>query len=221
MKETNDGMVSLEAVKAWILKWRGYLDEDMISRMTYKVDDISVITSYLEKQHTSYEVEFDNTVNHEFVELMVRYPLSCNNPEYNGKPYYSIKYRVNGQEYVGYSTYKLEVLSQYLKEYFLYPAYELKSCDDAISRQAAKLKLTKIAWEVGDTWGDVHDKCVDCLDELPSVMQKSKTGHWIDIGSGEKCSECHEIQYGYDNHRFYCGNCGCRMVEPQESEGKE
>ena len=51
---------------------------------------------------------------------------------------------------------------------------------------------------------------------LPSVAIPNKVGHWIDTGSGQECSECHEIQYGYDNHRFYCGNCGARMIEPQE-----
>lgn len=43
-------------------------------------------------------------------------------PEYKGKPYFSIKYTENGQEFIGYSTYKLEVLSEYLKEYFMPPA---------------------------------------------------------------------------------------------------
>lgn len=45
---------------------------------------------------------------------------------------------------------------------------------------------------------------------------EERTGHWIDTGSGQECSECHEIQYGYDSNRKYCANCGFRMVEPQE-----
>lgn len=38
-----------------------------------------------------------------------------------------------------------------------------------------------------------------------------KHGRWIDTGSGQECSVCREIQYGYDNGRHYCPNCGARM----------
>ena len=41
-------------------------------------------------------------------------------------------------------------------------------------------------------------------------VSTEKTGRWIDTGSGQKCSNCHEIQCGYDNHRLYCANCGSR-----------
>ena len=41
-------------------------------------------------------------------------------PPYNiWKPYFSIKYTENGQEFIGYGTYKPEVLSEYLKEYIM------------------------------------------------------------------------------------------------------
>lgn len=39
--------------------------------------------------------------------------------KYEGKPYFSIKYTENGQEFIGYGTYDIEVLSKYLKEYFM------------------------------------------------------------------------------------------------------
>lgn len=52
--------------------------------------------------------------------------------------------------------------------------------------------------------------------ELPPVSTE-KTGHWIDTGSGQMCSRCGEIQYGYDSFRRFCASCGIRMVEPQES----
>lgn len=55
------------------------------------------------------------------------------------------------------------------------------------------------------------------INEIPSA--EPKTGHWIDTGSGQECSECHEIQYGYDSFRFYCAKCGSKNVE--ESENKE
>ena len=50
------------------------------------------------------------------------------------------------------------------------------------------------------------------------LEQEPKTGHWIDTGSGQECSECGEIQHGYDNFRYFCAYCGAKMVEPQESE---
>ena len=54
-----------------------------------------------------------------FQEIIVEYPTYCIYPEYKGKPYFSIKYTENGQEFIGYGTYKPEVLSEYLKEYFM------------------------------------------------------------------------------------------------------
>jgi hypothetical protein len=61
-----------------------------------------------------------------FVELVERYvdPELCPYPEYKGKPYYSIKYIENGEEYVGYSTYSLRVMSEFLKKYFISSAPE-------------------------------------------------------------------------------------------------
>ena len=42
---------------------------------------------------------------------------------------------------------------------------------------------------------------------------------WRDTGSGQECSACNEIQYGYDTGRFYCPNCGAKMDgERRESE---
>lgn len=49
------------------------------------------------------------------------------------------------------------------------------------------------------------DKAIKVLEQEP------KTGHWVDTGSGQKCSECGEIQYGYDNFRHFCANCGAKM----------
>lgn len=39
--------------------------------------------------------------------------------------------------------------------------------------------------------------------------------HWRDTGSGQECSLCKEIQYGYDNGRRYCQNCGAKMKEAE------
>ena len=51
---------------------------------------------------------------------------------------------------------------------------------------------------------------------IVSKVSERKKGKWIDTGSGQECSECHEIQYGYDNFRYFCPNCGADMREDGE-----
>lgn len=43
--------------------------------------------------------------------------LICEN--HNGKPYYSIQYIENGERHIGYSSYKLDCVSEWLREYFI------------------------------------------------------------------------------------------------------
>jgi len=38
----------------------------------------------------------------------------------NGKPYYSILYVENGERFNGYGTYDIDVLSRYIRDYFIY-----------------------------------------------------------------------------------------------------
>ena len=58
-----------------------------------------------------------------FEEIVVEYPPAdlCTYPEYKGKPYFSIKYEENGKHFIGFGTYKLEIFSQFLREYFIIP----------------------------------------------------------------------------------------------------
>lgn len=58
--------------------------------------------------------------NREFIEIITQYYPDdiVTYPEYKGKPYYSIHYRENGEEFVGYGTYNPDVLSRYLRDYF-------------------------------------------------------------------------------------------------------
>ena len=58
-----------------------------------------------------------------FEEIVVRYLPDeiCIYPEYRGKPYFSIKYEENEEHFIGFGTYKPEVLSSYLREYFIAP----------------------------------------------------------------------------------------------------
>ena len=50
---------------------------------------------------------------------------------------------------------------------------------------------------------------------IEALEQGPKTGYWIDTGSGQRCSECGEIQYGYDNFRYFCANCGAKMEDKE------
>lgn len=70
-----------------------------------------------------------DTISRQFEEIVVEYP-SFNNTytEYKGKPYFSIKYTENGQEFIGYGTYNPEVLSRYLRDYFMPPAQPEPPC---------------------------------------------------------------------------------------------
>ena len=54
-----------------------------------------------------------------FSGIDVSYPTICTYPEYEGKPYYAIKYLEDGEIIVGFGTYKPDVLSEYLRKYFI------------------------------------------------------------------------------------------------------
>ena len=123
------------------------------------------------------------------------------------------------------------------------PSVTTKSieCDDAISRDAA---CKMICAEFVDTqdgmseWrnavNDVVEEILHKVEHLPSVTQKS--GKWIlqpsNKEQGErdfiwwKCSECGHVIYSETEkdrreYHAFCGRCGARMDEPQESEDKE
>lgn len=54
-----------------------------------------------------------------FIEIVVTHLVNCPYPEYKGKPYFSIRYEENGEKIEGFGTYKPEVLSKYIREYFM------------------------------------------------------------------------------------------------------
>lgn len=47
------------------------------------------------------------------------------------------------------------------------------------------------------------------------LEQEPKTGYWIKMPIGFKCSNCNELE---DRTTKFCPNCGVKMVEPQESD---
>lgn len=58
---------------------------------------------------------------------------------------------------------------------------------------------------------------------MQSLSQEPKTGHWIldETDNSITCDKCGCLIWANDisnGEAYYCPNCGCRMVEPQESE---
>lgn len=107
-------------------------------------------------------------------------------------------------------------------------ALKQEPCDDAINRQA----VLDEAFEI-DTkeYGRIEVVGVDAINSLTPVTPQPKKGHWIEKDGFDgdayyDCSECGESWTTiegtpWQNGMHYCPNCGCAMVEPQESEDKE
>lgn len=94
--------------------------------------------------------------------------------------------------------------------------------NDLISRQAV-LDLAKKGVLVSN--GNYESVC-KAINEIPSVNPYPKTGHWIvhEKPHGIRYLECPYCNVWYLNEHLirnsYCPNCGAKMVELQESEGK-
>ncbi len=94
-------------------------------------------------------------------------------------------------------------------------ALEQEPCKDAISRS----EVLDLIDSKDQNYEVRHFKeDVECL---PSVTPQPKTGRWIHWASGDDCSECGWSTGRYIPMTRYCPNCGCRMIEPQESEDAE
>lgn len=109
------------------------------------------------------------------------------------------------------------------------PAYLKKELETLALEEEPR----KITYE--DVKGYCKPRCLTIIDNAllyelthPKIKTRYwKTGHWIkmfltDTGDIDgQCSECGFIHKFIDGHTAqynYCPNCGCRMVEPQESE---
>lgn len=107
----NDDAISRKSVIDVLIRNRVHFC-DMV-RITSELKELPSVTPKLE--------ECNDAISREFIEIVVSYPPAdlCAYPEYKGKPYFSIKYQENGKDYVGFGTYKIEVLSEWIKEYFM------------------------------------------------------------------------------------------------------
>ena len=45
----------------------------------------------------------------------------------------------------------------------------------------------------------------------PADVKPVVRGEWINHGSYQECSVCHEERPGFDSYRFFCPNCGADM----------
>lgn len=104
---------------------------------------------------------------------------------------------------------------------------EQEPYDDCISRQAALEKAINVPIAKVVTEDEViYRKIIfaDDIEKLPSVTLQSKTGHWIFRDFiWWKCSECGQVIYSETEkdrreYHAFCGRCGAKMIEQQESE---
>ena len=97
-------------------------------------------------------------------------------------------------------------------------ALEQEPCEDAINREDVLMALTGEWTEPTD---ELIHRFIRRIKNLPSVNPQPKTGHWLHFSTSDDCSKCGWSTGKYISPSKYCPNCGCRMVEPQESEDKE
>lgn len=101
-------------------------------------------------------------------------------------------------------------------------ALEQQTCDDAVSRQAVLNTLDKMdkALDTDRTVESYKKLLIECYKDLPPVIPKEKTGHWLDskdwkerpydsMNFRKHCSLCNGTGKIQDN---FCPNCGARMV---------
>lgn len=97
------------------------IGEEVLNKLSEAELGSNVIEDVLEAVENG--IIFPKGHERKFEEIMVEYPPAelCTYPEYRGKPYFSIKYEEGGKYIIGFGTYKPEVFSRYLLEYFIAP----------------------------------------------------------------------------------------------------
>ena len=107
-------------------------------------------------------------------------------------------------------------------------ALEQQPCDNAISRQAVLDTISELNaisfYEAQEDSKECYYEIRQAVKALPLVTPQQKYGKWIFVDKAKEHAYCSECNYGnvdlFDGRPHnYCPNCGCRMVEPQESEG--
>ena len=101
-------------------------------------------------------------------------------------------------------------------------ALSQEPCDDAISREAAidAIESWLSCCNYNKAERHIMRAMQSILYDLPSVTQKS--GEWDRSCTCSVCGQWRILESEKNGGKYkYCPNCGCRMVEPQESEDKE
>lgn len=119
----------------------------------------------------------ETTEVREFEGIEVTYPPEdiCIYPEYKGKPYFGIRYRENGESIVGYGTYNPQVLSRYLKDYFM-STIKNDIRDNRVENELNRVKdeLNRVKDELEPT--TKNNLRVDCINRTPSIPKE-----WQDV----------------------------------------
>lgn len=187
MDDLISSQAALDALGERPVVWSDNDDYTLGERNQYDMDRLAIETvpsAQPEKQHGRI-----------FQEIVVKYPSYNPYPERKGKPYFSIKYTENGQGFIGYGTYKPEVLSEYLKEYFMPPAQP--GCEDAVSREAVLNEIHRYMEERDYTIGLLDDNVcglppvtpkqpgwIPCDVRTPKHVEES---YWICTDTGYQC----------------------------------
>ena len=92
-----------------------------------------------------------------------------------------------------------------------------------MTNREAVIWLINVTADIGkaehsDLWH--YEQALSEIKEMLESQPERKKGKWIDTGSGQECSECHEIQYGYDNFRYFCAFCGADMREGEQDDNR-
>lgn len=169
---------AIKTLKEHLSHWERLLQEHICEKQE-GIDTISALKLAITSLETdeAYQLEYERITKNdlgvrEFEGIEVTYLPEdiCIYPEYKGKPYFGIKYKENGKEIVGYGTYNPEVLSRYLKDYF-------------ISTTKDDLVVEKIVDVLGSyTDLDIpykHKIAEDILDNLSSVTPQEP--RWIQV----------------------------------------
>lgn len=153
------------------------------------------IEDVIDGYNTAIRALKNEQTDRKFEKIVVDYPPAelCVYPEYKGKPYFLIKYEENGKHIIGFGTYKPEVLSEYLREYFIAQTNienvgemsEKQTDGDLISRQDA---IDIVEYECGE-WTGLAKEISKQLRQLPSAEN-----------ADEWCHSCKE----YDHEKNCC-----------------
>lgn len=122
-------------------------------------------------------------VDRQFEEIVVEYP-NITDEEHKGKPYYSIKYIENGEDkIIGFGTYKIEVLSRYIRDYFIQSVQpelsnnskeldkEIGECNDCI-KHGGDWECDRVHCHKGDVPNTNVGKWIPCSERLPDVGRR-------------------------------------------------